>query len=498
MRRVYSVITNASWGLLVALLPITSLPLLSRVMGGTDVAPVSALFLAILVVIWLIPAILRGKTLPLQTVPLLVFFCLALISSSLAFFLPLPNFKNVPLLANELPNILTLGLGICFYLAISMWITDEGKLHAFFRIVNISGAAMLAYCLVQFVFVIVLGRVPGVMMGVQNLLVASETTFYGRLNGLAFEPSWLAHQLNMFYIPIWLGLTIKKISFHKLRIFKISLENILLAVAFFVLIFSKSRIGWLGSLGYLTFLFLRLMNTVRQRLFHRHSSTEAQGLHKRNPLFDLAFWLGLMILLAGVVLAAGWALTKIDPKRMADLFDLQTLQQLGFLAWASRIQLAERIVYWMAGFSIFLMYPIFGVGLGNAGYLIPRVMNNFGFKLPEVLRIYLSNAFLPNAKNLWTRLLAETGIAGFAVFISWMWVGWKTARETEQSESRIAKAVGIIGQIAIISLIFEGFSLDTFALPYYWMILGLVVAANRLFVSRPITDAVEIQEASPA
>jgi len=41
--------------------------------------------------------------------------------------------------------------------------------------------------------------------------------------------------------------------------------------------------------------------------------------------------------------------------------------------------------------------------------------------------------------------------------------------------------VGLTGQITIIGLIVEGFSLDTFALPYYWMTLGLVVAVFRFF-----------------
>ncbi|MRS04883.1 hypothetical protein EG832_16960 [bacterium] len=182
-------------------------------------------------------------------------------------------------------------------------------------------------------------------------------------------------------------------------------------------------------------------------------------------------------------------MTKID-SRMALLFDFQTIQQLGFLGWASRLVFAERIVYWIAGFSVFVLYPIFGVGLANIGFLIPQTMTAFGYSLPEVLRIYLNNTFIPNAKNLWVRILGETGIVGFSVFVAWLWVAWKTARAIERHPSPIAQAMGLTGQVVIVGLIFEGFSLDTFALPYYWITLGLVLAVYRIFFHQaPVVEA---------
>jgi len=291
----------------------------------------------------------------------------------------------------------------------------------------------------------------------------------------------MAHQLNMFYIPIWLGLSIKKLSMHKFRLFSISMENILLVVSLFVLFLSKSRIGWLAFLAYIAYLVLRLMDIRRLKWSRRLGLAEAgRGQLKKN-LFNAGFWGGFIFVFLGVLVFAGGVLTKIDPRRMGTLFNFQTIQQLGILGWASRLVFAERIVYWIAGFSAFLLYPIFGAGLGNVGYLIPQTMNSFGYKLPEVLRIYLNNTFLPNAKNLWVRILAETGIVGFSVFVAWLWVGWKTARVNERSASRMAQAMGITGQIVIVGLVVEGFSLDTFALPYFWMTLGLVVAVYRIF-----------------
>ena len=139
-----------------------------------------------------------------------------------------------------------------------------------------------------------------------------------------------------------------------------------------------------------------------------------------------------LIFLLAILIFVGWIFTKVD-RRMQQFLDIQVILDTGLLGWASKLEFAERIVYWIAGFKVFLLYPVFGVGLGNSGFFIPQNLSSFGYSLPEVLRIFLSNTFLPNPKNLWVRILAETGIVGFSVFISWLWVGWKTARTNERS-----------------------------------------------------------------
>lgn len=493
MKRIVPIATQLSWGLLVFFLPVTSFPWLSKVMGGTDVAPLSAVFLVILVLVWFLPRIFRGGGIPQQSVPLLIFFLLALVSSLLAFFLPIPSFKGEPLWKNELPSIITLGVGVCFYLVISLWISDEAKLTVFFRIVNISGGIALAYTLIQAVFVMVLHRTPEVLIQFQNMVSASHTLFIDRVNGLAFEPSWLAHQLNMFYIPIWLGLSIKKISVHKFRLFKISIENILLAISLIVLFLSFSRIGWLAFLAYFAYLFLRFMDSLRQKVFHKitNQPNKSRSTKFKKILFSIVFWFLFILILQAILIFAGWVLTKLD-SRMGELFNIQGMLSWGLLGWTSKLGFAERVSYWIAGFGVFLKYPIFGVGLGNSGFFIPQTMISFSYSLTEILRVFLSNSFLPNPKNLWVRILAETGIVGFSVFISWLWVHWKTARSDEKSSSKLAQAVGITGQIALIGLVFEGFSLDTFALPYYWMTLGLVVAAQRIFTVKSSNSKQEV------
>ena len=71
----------ATWILLLLTLPITSLPLLANLLGGTTVNPAAAIPLAVLALLWLVPYFFRRGTLPMDTVPLLGFVAVAAVSS---------------------------------------------------------------------------------------------------------------------------------------------------------------------------------------------------------------------------------------------------------------------------------------------------------------------------------------------------------------------------------------------------------------------------------
>ena len=193
----------------------------------------------------------------------------------------------------------------------------------------------------------------------------------------------------------------------------------------------------------------------------------------------MLLWLLLLIILLLLVFAAGLIMRRLDP-RMEQLFDVALLKQYGIMGWASRLSFAERITYWQTAFNAYLKHPWFGSGLGVSGYYYPEMIPSFGYQLPETLSVMLYDSFIPNAKNLWVRLLADTGIVGFSVFVAWVVVHWRNAKAVEKrKQSGLFKAMGLAGQLLIIALIVEGFSLDTFGLPYYWIGLGLIVASWR-------------------
>jgi len=91
--------------------------------------------------------------------------------------------------------------------------------------------------------------------------------------------------------------------------------------------------------------------------------------------------------------------------------------------------------------------------------------------------------------------LAETGILGFAFYASWVYLHWREAVQLERSgASEMERAFGFTGKLFILALIMEGFSMDTFGLPYYWIALGIVVAARRISQQAITSQSVETIE----
>lgn len=132
----------------------------------------------------------------------------------------------------------------------------------------------------------------------------------------------------------------------------------------------------------------------------------------------------------------------------------------------------------MAAYHVFQIYPMLGAGFGIPGYYFRMTAPNFGTRLPEINKVVLTQNFIPNAKNLWVRLLSETGIVGFALFVSWVLIHWRNADELDKiSNQGLLKAMGLVGKLIVLAMIIEGFSLDTFGLPYYWIALGLIAAS---------------------
>jgi hypothetical protein len=87
---------------------------------------------------------------------------------------------------------------------------------------------------------------------------------------------------------------------------------------------------------------------------------------------------------------------------------------------------------------------------------------------------------LLNIKSLWVRILAETGLVGFSIFLSWLILLVFGFVRVLRAGKGVYAALGLAGVFVIVALPAEGFSIDSFALPYLWISLGLAVSASRL------------------
>ncbi len=86
LRRLGSLSFVVAWAAIFILMPITSLPLLSRLAGDTSVAPAAFLPLLWLVLFWFIPYLFRKGTIPRESIPFIFFISIAIIASAAAFF----------------------------------------------------------------------------------------------------------------------------------------------------------------------------------------------------------------------------------------------------------------------------------------------------------------------------------------------------------------------------------------------------------------------------
>ncbi len=462
---------SALVGVALLSLPITSLPVLSRWLGGALVAPPASFLLAGLGVILFLQALWRRQPLPLAFAPLLVFVGISLSSTGLAFFRPLLPYKTHPYWKEALEAALTLGVGVSVWLAAALGPRRREDLVYWLRWLNWAGVLLVGWGLLQAgVIFLRHGQYPDWMVHVQSWFSVRDfmrSTFRKRVTALAYEPSWLAHMLNVLFFPYWLAATLTGFTACRRRWRWLTLERVLFLLGFLVLLASFSRIGLLGFFGMTGFLLLVLA---------RNLGAWGQARFRQRWLGWALPLLSLALFFAGGVFLV-WLLSLRDP-RMAQIFNLSRFSNIYELG--HRLKFGERVIYWALGIQVFALHPVLGAGLGSVGFYVPAYLPAYAWRLPEVRNALVLRDFVFNSKNLWVRLLAETGILGFAAFVVFLLVLFLQAWLLHRDENKLWRTLGWMGLLAVVALLGEGISLDSFAFPYFWLAFGLVTAGVRV------------------
>ena len=461
-------ISRVSWILMIALLPISSMPLVAKLLGSDSVASPAILFMLVLLVTWFLPRVFRGERFSNHILPLLFFYLVALIATALSLFYHMPAFKGINQFAPAISSVGTLLIGLFFFVTASSYLETREEVQLTIQILNWSGLVLVGWALLQAFFWYGFNHYPQWMFDFQGMLSA-RVLYRQRVNAFALEPSWLAHQLNMLYLPLWLACTLKNKSFHRLRFWKFSLENLLLLGGVAVLLLTLSRVGVAAFILVLLLVALVLHGRVVDWLLGRFNNPGKRQISRRavSALLILAY---LLVISAVVV-----AFTRIDP-RMANLFSFSFKQDDSLLRFFNELKFGDRVIYWLTGWNIFNAYPFLGVGLGNAGYYFPKYLPAYGWSLVEVENLLNRTTILLNIKSLWLRLLAETGMVGFSLFLGWLVSLLPTLAKKIRNQCRSVSVFGWTGIFVLVALILEGFSIDSFAMPYWWISLGLAVS----------------------
>lgn len=469
-----SKIIKICWAFLFLALPITSFPFFPADFGGrTLVRPLSVFPLLILFLIFTLPSLFR-KPLPRTLLPLFAFAVLALISSFAALFFEVESYRGVTSISRMLRNLITLGMGITFFLTVSLlpqkWEDLEFSLkwlYAGFAIALFWGTLQIIY-VVHFV-----GRYYKLLNLIQSY-ISTRRLFTTRISGLTYEPKWFAEQICFLLLPWLIGSVISQRSVFRWRYKWITIEFFLLIWASLVIVFTFSRTGML-ILAVLIFLGYFLFRT-------KVSKSEEK---KKNPSRFQKNWIRLVeaAMIVLVFLGAVYFAGSQNPY-FSRLWRYWTEARKRNRTYLQFIAFEQRFVYWQTAIRIFETNPLLGVGLGNyAFYFEENLPNRPWHQQVEIMRQIMPGEGrdrLITPKNLFARLIAETGLAGVAMFSIFLIAVIGCVLYLVFSPSFEQNYWGLSGILALIVFAFVVFSFDSFALPNMWIVFGLVTSAAHL------------------
>jgi hypothetical protein len=486
----YRIAISTLWFLAIVGLPLTSFPLLARLTGAI-VAPFSAIPIAILLVLWLLPYLINRGTFPVEVVLFIYFVLVALIISGLAFFLNGFYSRGRDFFDQSLRAFITIGIGLSFYLLFTAYPQNEKSLRVTLVFIYIGGLLLILWAGFEIYMLRaypIIRDMPPLIRNIRLVLaVQSPSMVYtNRVTGFAYETSWFVRQFNLLLFPIWLAAVFQRESLFKFRLWIFQIEDVLMVLGLIVFGFSSPRIGLLAFLASLAYLAILLLIRLHQFIINCYLKK------RRKPLLK-PFWTKLFLAVVMLVVMVGLAVSAIigyieiasrwdyryalllqSPLSSLNIFSMTRTQ---LIYRARDLAFFERVVYWLGGWDTFRDYP-FGVGLGNAGFYFYDRMHGAGLESYEMREVIFQANYLPNTKNLWTRLLSETGLIGFSVFLAWMYLLWRSAGITRRSSSKLLRIVGLAGQLFLLAYLVEGFSMDSFAMPYQWVMAGLISACG--------------------
>ncbi len=289
---------------------------------------------------------------------------------------------------------------------------------------------------------------PAILSGSEQLYLGDRFVPVPRLRGTVCEPLYLGNYL-LLILPwlAWLGWPRRR-------------GRLVLGAAAGLLVLTWSRGAWLSAFFQLVILFLLLVvlsrqgepEPGRQPASFRPGRWSARG-----------GWLALG--LAGVAVLAlflwsDWPAFQYPRQRLVQTFSSRDWSNL------------TRLYSMQAGWRAFQLSPWVGVGWGQFSFHFPLLVDPLGLQ---------SQFSWPVVNNFPLKVLAETGLAGFLVFLAglggilrgtWLRLG---------SVPRGRRGGILAALVAALGLGIQLLTFSQYNLPQIWVAWGLLLAA----VSRP-------------
>jgi hypothetical protein len=457
------------WAFFLLALPVTSFPFLPAELGGkTQVRPLSIYPLLILLILVTLPRLFT-KPLPVTFLPLFAFGVAAVISSVLSLYLDIEAFKGVTSTARIARNLITLGIGMAVYLSTTLYHQDWDDFRFSLRWLYIGFGIVLLWGSFQAVYIIDYNETYFNLLNKIQLLVSTQDLYQARISGLTYEPKWLAEQITFLLMPWLVASVIANRSVFHWHYRRVTVELIMLVWSAIVLVFTFSRTG-LFILVLLTFFSVLLSLSFRKP----HKSAA--------PLSRRQRWLRLTeAILATVVIAGSLALAGSRNPYFSRLWRYWSDEKAKNKTYLEYIAFGQRFAYAETALQIFADHPAFGVGLGNYAFYFEKKLPNRPWQnSPEIIRTITPTergSQLITPKNLYARLLAETGVIGTLTFSGFVIAILGCCLYLFFAPVTDYKFWGVAGLLGLVVFVTVVFSTDSFAIPNMWVVFGLITAA---------------------
>ena len=457
------------WALVLVTLPVTSFRFLPFMGAGTTVRPLALYPLGLLLLVQLYQLWKRRITLPWNRslTILLAFTLTALLSTALGALLAPIELRGQDYFDRTLRAWITLVIGLSFFIA-AVWMNrneDDIKFS-------------LKWLLAGMVLHMLWGSVQAVglriklrpeLNEIQRLFSVRGLVKNKRISGFAYEPSWLAGQLATMYLP-WLFASL--MARYRLSRFK-WLEPILLLGGLVTLLLTYSRGGLVVVVGAMVVTFILAgSGMVKQIVGWFRAGFRLEGVERRWGMIQAAgSRIAASLILLGALVGAGLFL---QDKGYISAFWESSAEDVW--AYVTDVYLGPRFAYAIAALDSFQSHPFTGVGLGASGFGMYAKMPDWSLSgIPEISeQLSPSSNLFPNPKNLYVRLLAETGLPGFILYVSFLFTMLAYALKGLRRNEPAMRFVGTAGVFTVTAVALQALSQDSFAMPEMWIGLGIL------------------------
>jgi len=460
------------WGLTLVCLPVTSFPFMPFIGKETQVRPLSIYPMLVLFPLILVQ-IKRKKIKVWQPVftPLAIFLLIAFGTSLIATFHAPIDLRGWDYQGRVIRAMITLIIGLSFFIY-AIWLT-RGREQLYSSLKWLYLGLSLSFFWGIFQSLVYYGWFlnENTLYSIQSIFSISGISLKNlRIPGFALEPSWLAGQIAIFYFP-WLFASI-------LTGFRLTrwrwLEFILTAMAVILLILTYSRSGVAIILAASVITMLISGGEKIKRAWKWWWQPFARSTNKEEMVRILPLGSRLGVIVIALVFL-GLSFQALDKNPYFS--KLWNSKKTNLIEYVIDIYAGPRLAYAMSGMETFDQHPWSGVGLGASGMYLYSNLPDWSKTFITEISIQLSpqSSSYPNTKNLFVRILAETGILGlgaFAGFLLFILARILALRNLVGMEAHFLVVSGLFSWIVIL---LYSFTQDSFAMPTTWINFGMLL-----------------------